>query len=434
MRADVIVIGGGLSGLAVAARLADAGLEITLVEAAGTLGGRLREEDVDGFRLGGGHLAHTSWPVLGELAELPATRSTRLTLHPFAPGVRLVTEDGSLRFGAAPNRPQQAMATLLAPIGTVADKTELSKQFYRLARSPLEATLSGPEEASADCFAARGYSPVLVDGFLRRYLSALSADEDLAASRRGADWLLRLLVRGRFAIPEGGFNALIDVLAARLEPGRIRLNTRAHEVHADRVATDAGLLRTSAVVVAADPAAAVSLFPGLQEPRMRPLTTLWHAVDTTRLPPPSPDRAPALLIDGEPASPVARTWLHSRVAAGSAPPGQDLVCTMVAGHDGKELEALNRTVLTRLERIHGVPIRGYRTLQVNHYERALPALDAPYNFARPVRLIGGLYVCGDHRGLPNIEGALASAARAADAVLADLRRHGSTVPRQSYRP
>jgi hypothetical protein len=94
---------------------------------------------------------------------------------------------------------------------------------------------------------------------------------------------------------------------------------------------------------------------------------------------------------------------------------------MVAGHDGKELEALNRSVLARLERIHGVPVRGYQTLQINHCERAVPALDAPYNFARPVRLIGGLYVCGDHRGLPNIEGALASAARAADAVLADLR-------------
>ena len=421
MRADVIVIGGGLSGLAVAARLADAGLEIALVEAGEALGGRVREERVGGFRLGGGHLAHTSWPALGELAELPAARSARLTLNPFAPGVRLATPDGLARFGAAPSRPQQSMATLLAPIGTVADKTELSKQFYRLARSPLDATLAGPEEASADCFAARGYSPVLVDGFLRRYLTALSADEDLAASRRGADWLLRLLVRGRFAIPEGGFNALIDVLAARLESSRILLGTRAHEVHADRVATDAGLLRTSAVVVATEPAAAVSLFPGLQEPRMRALTTLWHAVDATMLPPPCPDRTPALLIDGDPASPVARTWVHSRVAPDSVPAGQELVCTMVAGHDGKELEALNRSVLARLEPIHGVPVRSYQTLQINHCERAVPALDAPYNFARPVRLIGGLYVCGDHLGLTNIEGALASAARAADAVLADLR-------------
>ncbi|MBR7838195.1 FAD-dependent oxidoreductase [Actinospica durhamensis] len=422
MRADVVVIGGGLSGLAVAARLAAAGLEITLVEADEALGGRAREERVGGFRLGGGHLAHTSWPALGELAELPTARTTRLTLHPFAPGIRLATPDGALRFGAAPNRPQQPMATLLAPIGTVGDKTELSKQFYRLARSPLEATLSGPEEASAECFTTRGYSPVLVDGFLRRYLTALSADEDLAASRRGADWLLRLLVRGRFAVPEGGFNALIDLLAARLGPDRILLGTRAHEVHADRVATDAGLLRTSAVVVAAEPAAAATLFPGLHEPRMRSLTTLWHAVDSAQLPPTGLGAAVPVLIDGDGSSPVGRTTLHSRVAVGSAPAGRELVCTVVAGHDGKELDTLDRTVLARLERIHGVASRGYETVQISHHERAVPALDAPYNFARPVRLIGGLYVCGDHRGLPNVEGALASAARAADAVLADLRR------------
>ena len=422
MRADVVVIGGGLSGLAVAARLAEAGLEITLVEAAEALGGRAREERVGGFRLGGGHLVHTSWPALGELAELPDARSDRITLLPFAPGIRLATPDGPLRFGAAPNRPQQPMATLLAPIGTVGDKTELSKQFYRLARSSLEAALSGPEEASAECFAARGYSPVLVDGFLRRYLAALSADEDLAASRRGADWLLRLLVRGRFAIPEGGFNALIDLLAARLDPDRILLGTRAHEVRADRVATSAGLLRTSAVVVAADPAAAVSLFPGLHEPRMRPLTTLWHAVDSARLAPAGLAAATPVLIDGDGASPVGRTTLHSRVAAGSAPAGCELVCTVVPGHDGKQLDALDKTVLARLERIHGAAAHRYQTLRIIHHERAVPALDAPYNFARPVRLIGGLYVCGDHRGLPNIEGALASAARAADAVLADLRR------------
>jgi predicted NAD/FAD-dependent oxidoreductase len=81
-------------------------------------------------------------------------------------------------------------------------------------------------------------------------------------------------------------------------------------------------------------------------------------------------------------------------------------------------------VTTRLEVLHGVPASELSTVDIWHAERALAAMDAPYNFTRPVRLIGGLYVCGDHRGLPNIEGALASASRAADAVLADLRRRG----------
>jgi hypothetical protein len=162
---------------------------------------------------------------------------------------------------------------------------------------------------------------------------------------------------------------------------------------------------------------------------MRALTTFWHAVDAAQLPPPGLDRSTAVLIDGDGASPVARTVLYSRVAGGSARPGTELVCTVVAGHDGKQLDVLDRAVLARLERIHGAAPQAYRTVRITHHERAVPALDAPYNFARPVRLIGGLYVCGDHRGLPNIEGALASAARAADAVLADLRRFERAVPR-----
>ena len=421
MRADVVVVGGGLSGLAVAAQLTEAGLEVILTEAADRLGGRVREEQIGGFRVGGGHLAHTTWPALGALAEAEPSRAARLNLRSFSPGIRVYADGAALRFGAAPNRPEQAMATLLAPIGSVTDKTQLSKQFYRLARSPIDASLSGQEDASSESFAVRGYSPILVDGFLRRYLTALSADEDLAASIRGTDWLLRMLVRGRFAVPEGGFEALVRLLADRLGYERILLGTRTHEVHADRVSTDIGLIRTSAVVVATDPNSAVALFPGLHEPRMRPLTTLWHAVDAEELPP-GPDRIPTVLIDGDAASPVARTVVVSRVAPQHAPEGRELISTVVAGHDGKQLDALDRAVTTRLERLHGVAASSLSTVEVQHSERALAAMDAPYNFTRPVRLIGGLYVCGDHRGLPNIEGALASAARAADAVLADLRR------------
>jgi phytoene dehydrogenase-like protein len=421
MRADVVVVGGGLSGLAVAAQLTEAGLEVILTEADERLGGRVREQRIDGFRVGGGHLAHTTWPALGALAEPEPSRAARLKLLSFSPGVRVYADGAALRFGAAPSRPQQSMATLLAPMGSVTDKTRLSKEFYRLASGPIDASLSGQEFPSSESFATRGYSPALVDGFLRRYLTALVADEDLAASGRGADWLLRLLVRGRFAVPEGGFEALVRLLAERLGFDRILLGTRTHEVHADRVSTDAGLIRTSAVVVATDPMAAVALFPGLHEPRMRPLTTLWHAVDAGQLPP-GPDRVPTVLIDGDAASPVARTAVVSRVAASHAPEGRELIGTVVAGHDGKELDELDRAVLARLETLHGVSARALDTIEVRHSERALAAMDAPYNFTRPVRLIGGLYVCGDHRGLPNIEGALASASRAADAVLADLRR------------
>jgi phytoene dehydrogenase-like protein len=416
MPVDVCVVGGGIAGLAVAARLVESGLAVTVLESAQQLGGRARDERIDGFTLSdGGHLLHTTWTTLRQTVS-PAG----LALGGFAPGVRICAGGRRIRFGAAPTRPQQTFSALRMPIGTTTDKARLSKLLYRLATSAPERALAGPEHSAADSFTVRGYSTELVDQFLRPYLAGLAADEDLATSVRGGDWLLRLLVRGRFAIAGGGIGTVARELAARLPEGTLRLGTRVHTVRADRVVADTGEIRARAVVVAAGPYSAVELLPGLHEPRMRSVTTLWHVADDTEIPA-EPDRAASVLVDAEPGSPVARTMVVSRAAPTLAPRGRALVATTVYGEDGKELGALDRTVLERLADLHGPAARRWETLDIRHVEHAVVTMQSPHNFARPVRLINGLYVCGDHRDLPNIEGALQSARRAANAVLEDLR-------------
>lgn len=47
-------------------------------------------------------------------------------------------------------------------------------------------------------------------------------------------------------------------------------------------------------------------------------------------------------------------------------------------------------------------------------------MPAPHDLHRPVRLLDGLYVCGDHRGTSTVQGALLSGRRAAHAILTDL--------------
>ncbi len=41
-------------------------------------------------------------------------------------------------------------------------------------------------------------------------------------------------------------------------------------------------------------------------------------------------------------------------------------------------------------------------------------------YKRQVRLLAGLYVCGDHRDTSTVQGALRSGTRAASAILTDL--------------
>src|SRR5579875_2321631 len=320
MRADVCVVGAGVSGLAVAAALAAAGLTVVVAEAAEAVGGRARHRVVDGYTVGDGfHLLHTSWPALrGCAGPVPPQ------LHGFAAGVRVYSGGRHWRFGAAPSRPQLTFSTLRTPLGTAADKARLSKLLYRLAAATPERALGGTEQPCADSFTSRGYSTGLVDQFLRPYLTAFAADEELTTSVRGADWLLRMVVRGRFAVADGGIGAIARRLAESIPPQSLLLGTRVLSVNADRVATEAGEIRAAAVVVAADPRGAVALFPGLHEPLMRAATTFWHSAEDGELGDRHSGPADAVLLDAEPGSPVARTAAVSRANPAAAPPGRAL--------------------------------------------------------------------------------------------------------------
>ncbi|MBS0394744.1 MAG: phytoene desaturase [Proteobacteria bacterium] len=79
----VVVIGAGIGGLAAAARLASAGVEVTVVEAADGPGGKLREAEVDGVRLDAGPTVLTLREVLEEVfADAGASLSDHLRLRP----------------------------------------------------------------------------------------------------------------------------------------------------------------------------------------------------------------------------------------------------------------------------------------------------------------------------------------------------------------
>ncbi|MFI6446520.1 FAD-dependent oxidoreductase [Kitasatospora sp. NPDC050543] len=414
---DVVVVGAGLAGLAAARALTGHGLTVQILEATARIGGRMATRDLDGFRLDqGSHLLNTAFPELRRRLDLD-----RLDLRPLAPGV-LVHSAGRRYRAGDPHLTTARQAALRAPLGSPLDKARLGSWLSRLGATPATRLLARPETTAARALDDRGLSPRTVDGFLRPLLAALLSDPMLGTSSRMADLALRSYARGRLCLPADGIAAVPAQLAAALPPGTVRLGVRVTAIAADGVETTAhGRIGAQAVVIATDARSAAGLLPGLRLPDFHPVTTYYHAADR------APIGEPVLLLDGDRPGGAAALVSHSLVLSelhpSYAPGGQALIATTVLGRrsfDAGGPAGLEPAVRARLAELYGTATKGWEFLSVRHVPDAAPAMPPPHNLRRPVRVLAGLYVCGDHRDTSSVQGALVSGRRAAHAVLRDL--------------
>ncbi|MFI7399789.1 NAD(P)/FAD-dependent oxidoreductase [Streptomyces sp. NPDC049541] len=428
-QADVVIVGAGVAGLSAAHRLTSAGVTTAVLEAAPCVGGRMATEKVDGFRLDRiGQLLSTAYPELRLTPGLDA-----LALRPFAPGVLLHSDGRHHRAGAPAaaggargalhavralaSAPTKSAPRTTAPLGTAVDQARLGNALSRLAAIPVERLLARPELPAAQALTAHGVPARTIDGFLRPLLAALLCDPDLTTSSRCADLALRAFTCGRLCLPEGGAEMLPELLARALPPGTVHTGVRVTSVSTSAVTTaEHGEIRCRAVLLATDARAAADLLPGLRVPDFHPVTVLHHTTDEP------PATGAALLLDADRGGPVAHTAVVSAVDPGRAPAGRALISTTVLGPPPPELDTAVRMHLSRL---YGTSTARWETLAVHHTPEAVPAMRPPHDLRRPVRLLAGLYVCGDHRDTSTVQGALHSAHRASTAILTDLGAAGS---------
>ncbi|MFF2204651.1 NAD(P)/FAD-dependent oxidoreductase [Streptomyces sp. NPDC058145] len=432
---DVVIVGAGIAGLSAAHRLTSAGVTTAVLEAAPCVGGRMSTEKVDGFRLDRiGQLLSTSYPELRLTPGLDA-----LALRRFAPGVLLHRDGRTHRAGApaaggsargalhvvralasAPRGPAASPGRAGAPLGGAVDQARLGTALGRIAATPVERLLSRPELPAAQALAARGVPARTIEGFLRPLLAALLCDPELTTSSRCADLALRAFASGLLCVPEGGAEALPELLAQTLPSGTVRTGVRVTSVSTTSVTTaEHGEIRCRAVLLATDARAAAELLPGLRVPDFHPVTVLHHTTDD---PAPAFATGTSLLLDADRGGPVAHTAVLSNVDPSRAPAGRVLISSTVLGTPP---DGIDTAVRIHLSRLYGTSTRRWETLAVHHTPEAVPAMRPPHDLRRPVRLLAGLYVCGDHRDTSTVQGALHSAHRAAAAVLADLGAAGS---------
>lgn len=412
MTTDVAIVGAGLAGLACARRLTEAGVACAVFEASDAVGGRVRTDVVDGFRIDRGfQVLLTAYPEAQRVFDYGA-----LDLRPFSPGA-LVRAGGAWQRVADPLRePQHLLATLTADVGSLADKLRVLRLRQGVRRGSLDALWARPETTALDALRSRyGFSDAMVERFFRPFLGGVLLDQELGASSRAMEFYLRMFTEGTSAVPNGGMQALPEQLAAALPTGTVHLRMRAEGVE-ERAVTLAGGERAEAraVVVATEAPEVPYLLPGLRVPESKSTLYLAWAANAP------PRDEPVLMLDGDGRGPVNNAQVMSAVAPGLAPAGQALVTATVVGHPAQPDAEVERVARAQMRTWFGPQTDGWRLLSTRRVLHALPDLPSLEPPERPARHPSGVFLAGDWRRNGSIDGALVSGLHTAEAVLAAL--------------
>jgi glycine/D-amino acid oxidase-like deaminating enzyme len=441
----VIVVGGGLAGLTCARTLADAGLTPTVLESADAVGGRVRTDVADGFRIDRG------FQVL--LEAYPLTQRwldyAELDLQRFEPGA-LVWDGKAMREVMDPfRRPGRALAAIGRSPIPLRDVPAVTRLALGIRRRSLGRIWREPEKPAVDVIRAAGVSERTIDTFFRPFFGGVFFDRRLQTSRRFFEFVFKMFGAGAASVPRLGMEQIPRQLAAGLPAGSVRTNTPVRSITHSGVELASGeRLKADAVVVATDARAAGELL-GDAEARDRPWSGTATLAFAARTPP--VDR-PILVLDGAGVGPVNHLAVMTNVSRAYGPEGdgsrdgegggreaggQALIYANTAGLPDAPDAGLESRARAQLARWFGESaVDGWRLLRIVRVEHALPNQDAPrldgptpsVRVDLPDSLGGGrAYRCGDHVDDASINGAMASGERAGRAVLRDLADGGVDV-------
>ncbi len=404
---DVIIVGAGLAGLAAARTLTRAGKSVLVFEASDGVGGRVRTDIVDGFRLDRGfQVLLTAYPELQHQLDVDA-----LDLRSFEPGALVWLGTKGHVVSDPFRRPTQLFSTAFAPIGSLADKVRIAVLRRRVRKGAAALLLRGPDVATGASLRARGFSTKMISRFFRPLVGGIQLDPSLSTSNRMFEIIFRSLSEGDSAVPALGMGAIPEQLAAALPAGVIRLNAPVSNVASGFVTLlDGTVARAKAVVVATEGPAASALL-GLPHVGSRSAGCVYFAADS------APTDKRLIVLDGANSGPALNVAVMSNVAPTYAPAGKHLIAAALPGVIEGDLESMVRA---QLRAWWGEQVDSWTHLRTYRIPHGQPDQTPPFSPKQRVSLGDGMFVCGDHRDTGSTQGALFSGRRCAEAVLDHL--------------
>jgi protoporphyrinogen oxidase len=395
----IVIIGAGIAGLTCAKYLKDAGIEATILEASDAVGGRVRTDVVDGFKLDRGfQVLLTAYP---EACKLLNYKDLRFKIMPSGARIRRGND-----FFVMPNplkNIETAPQALFAPVGNFWDKLKVL-QLNLSVRNALPPDASKPQKAQTtlEFLKEFGYSDTIIERFFRPFFRGVFLEKGLKTDATFFKFLFRQFAQGDVVVPENGMQAIPEQIAAHLNPKQIRLNTSVERIEGKTVfLTNGETIVADKIVIATDAPVAAKL---LNEKYVIPFNSTDCVYFTTDRPLSISGKS-YLIINSNSNELIDHLVVLSDIAPSYAPAGKTLISVSVVGKNGLSEADLTKKIEVELNNWFGNN-HAWQHLKTYRIPNALPQYFDDSNAHKSLKINDCMFRCGDYTAYPSLNAAM----------------------------
>ncbi len=220
------IIGAGLSGLVAARVLENHGYHPVIFEATSEVGGRIRTDEVAGFRLDRGfQVLLSKYPKAKQYLDLE-----KLNLKTLKPGAVIFKNGKQKRIGDPTRDASLLMPSLFSGIGNLADKWKILRLNIELRKKSPEEIFDEKEATTMKYLKDKGFSEDIISNFFKPFFSGIFLESELNTSSRMFRFVFKMFGEGDAVIPENGMGEIGKQLAANLKQTKFHFNTSVEQV------------------------------------------------------------------------------------------------------------------------------------------------------------------------------------------------------------
>lgn len=402
---SVLIVGAGLSGLSCGRTLHQANIPYVIIDKALNVGGRVKTDVYDGYRLDMGfQVLLTHYPEAKRFLDYDSLELSRCY-----PGSLVWHGDRFHRLSDPFRRPLKTLSSMFNPIGTFRDKVRIGMMRIGL----LKTTSLRDDTSTLEALRKLGFGDSMIQRFWRPFMGGVFLEKELSTSVRKFEETFNLFSKGYTTIPKMGIGELPRQLAGNLDKDRLLLGRKVKSVTEREITLESGVvLRGESVVLAVE---------GSEYERMLGLenSTSWNSVECIYFGLPEkvlPSREPILYLDGEGTGPINNLFFTSNLSD-CAPNGRALASASVISEKGTDHEEDSvNAALAQLKKWFGASVEKWEFIKRYQIKEAIPKCTRP---TIQELVTNGIYRCGDSSGIPSLDAALKSGRLVAEKIIED---------------